>query len=192
MKVGFVAKLKQGDLLEALQKRGWNQRQGAEFLGIDQSTFGHLINLNKIPASFPIEVEIKLYELTGKTVEELFPDFVRTKEFREIKRVRTVFAEVTQQTLEACGVIHQLPAPNDVVSEAQLKESIEAVLKRLTPQITFGFKSLAEANLDSETIRKIRICNGYICVEKLFQSICIYWVKLTSHTTIFYYNFERT
>ena len=90
--------------------------------------------MNAIPDPFPIELELKLHELTGKTAEELFPEFIRTKEFKEAKKTRTVFAEVTQQTLEAHGLMHQLPAPAEVLSEKELNDEIAWALRKLSPR----------------------------------------------------------
>jgi hypothetical protein len=68
-RLGYVGRIKHGDLLEALTKRGWNQKQGAEFLGIGQSEFSRWINLRDYPKNISIEMELKLFELTGKTTD---------------------------------------------------------------------------------------------------------------------------
>jgi hypothetical protein len=129
MKVALVARVKQGDLWEALQKRGWSQRQGAEFLGIDQSRFGDMINLRKIPQMTP-ELEVKLYELTGKTSEELFPEEFRAKEFLEGQRVFTAFGACTPDQLVGAGV-QCLPA-RSIDDTLALRSELSGILGKLT------------------------------------------------------------
>lgn len=38
-KIGFKGRLKHGELFEALGRRGWNQNQGTDFVGVQNTTF---------------------------------------------------------------------------------------------------------------------------------------------------------
>lgn len=132
MKIGIKAKIKQGDILEALQKRGWTQKQGAEFLGLDQSKFGELINLKWVPKVFSEELTRKLFELTNKLPEDLFPEFARQPEFLSLTKVFTRFEEVTPQMLRSGAAQFLLPAPDEITDKEILKRTISGTLKTLT------------------------------------------------------------
>jgi RNA polymerase sigma factor (sigma-70 family) len=135
MRIGIIARAKQGDLMEALDKREWSQRRGAEFLGIDQSVFGRLINLKWVPEEFSLELEIKLYELTGKTPEELFPEWARQKDFLEMSKVSRKTLEVTPVMLQAAGAIPRLlPSPEEVFCKQDVQRVINEVLITLSPR----------------------------------------------------------
>lgn len=85
--LGLVAQQK--DLLEAMRARGWNEEQTARFLGIPLTEFLDMLNL-RVPDldEFPAELSVRLWELTGKTAEQLFyPAVCRAKEFGARKRL---------------------------------------------------------------------------------------------------------
>lgn len=156
MRVGIIAKAKHGDLMEALEARGWNQRQGAEFLGVDQTTFSKLINLMWVPKEFSPELTIKLYELTGKTTEELFPEWARQKDFLNMPKIGRRVVEVTPLMLRGASIPHLLPTPEEASSAAEVKEIIEKSLhETLSPREekvirdhTMGGATLEEVSRD--------------------------------------------
>jgi RNA polymerase sigma factor (sigma-70 family) len=128
LRVGFTVKMKQGDLLEAIRRRGWTQKKAAEFLDVDQTTFSSLINLKWVPNEFSEELTQKLLELTDKSPEELFPGFIRRKEFLESEKVRDFYVNATPQMLQGTA-LPQLPAaPDAVVFEIERGAIIEEVL----------------------------------------------------------------
>ncbi len=134
MKIGIVARLKQGDLLQAMRERDWNQRQLAEFLGINEVRLGTLINLKHTPKKFSKKIQKKLMKLTGKLPEDLWPEFVRTKEFLDMPKTRTAFAEITPRFLEAKGLLELPAAPDDIASAKELEEAVKVALETLTPR----------------------------------------------------------
>ena len=135
LRVGFVVKMKQGDLLQALKEHGWSQSEAARFLGIAPSTFGKLINLQWVPKEFSPELSQGLFELTGKFPEELFPEFMRQKEFLEADKVRELYAEVGQEVLEDHGLLRLPPSPEEVVLELEQGMILEDMLQKLKPRL---------------------------------------------------------
>lgn len=139
-RVGIVARLKQGDLLDALSKRGWNQSDAARFLGITPSIFSGWINMNDVPKSFTAEMTIKLYELTGKTPEELFPEFVRSEKFREANVGRKTFTfEADPSRMLGTREMLQLEAPiemtpDGILGNKELRGMINNALHTLSPR----------------------------------------------------------
>lgn len=132
--VGVEAKLKHGDLLKALQARGWNQSEAANFLGITSGLFGRWINMNEVPdwRTFPGDLTARLFELTGKMPEELWPEEVFTEEFiKAPKRLRSV-RNIPVNLLAIAGVI-QLPAPTpqDAMEEDERRRIVRATLRTL-------------------------------------------------------------
>lgn len=132
MRIGTKARIKQGDILEALQKKGWTQRQGAEFLGMSEAQFGELINLKWVPKVFSEELTRKLFELTNKLPEDLFPEFARQPEFLSLTKIFTRFEEVTPQMLKSGAARFLLPAPDEITDKEILKRTIDGTLLTLT------------------------------------------------------------
>jgi RNA polymerase sigma factor (sigma-70 family) len=80
-RVTLLARLKHTDLLEASRKLG-SQSALARHLGVHPADLGEWINLHKFPRFLKrpdkaAEIEKKLFDLTGKTLDELFPERVR-------------------------------------------------------------------------------------------------------------------
>jgi RNA polymerase sigma factor (sigma-70 family) len=80
-RVTLLARLKHTDLLEASRKLG-SQAALARHLGVSPADLGEWINLHKFPRFLKrpdkaAEIEKKLFDLTGKTLDELFPERVR-------------------------------------------------------------------------------------------------------------------
>lgn len=134
LRLGMIVELKQGDLLEALQRRGWNQRQGAEFLGMSQQNFGKLINLQRVPKEFSPELTVKLFELTGKMPEELFPEWARTRDFLDTPKIKTLLANVTPALLGERRLLQLSPSPDEALSQRELERILDRALRGLTPR----------------------------------------------------------
>ena len=152
MRIGIICRAKQGDILEALQQREWSQKQGAEFLGMDQSTFDKLINMNWVPEEFSPELTIKLYELTGKTPEHLFPEFARQRDFLAIPKVSTRILEITPAMLASAGAMFLPLPPDEITSRHELERAIDNVLKTLTPREE---KIVRRCIMEEETLEEV-------------------------------------
>lgn len=63
---------KQPDLIQAMQKRGWNQRKTANYLGISEQSLGSWLKNERVPSEFSSELEKKFLDLTGKLPQDLF------------------------------------------------------------------------------------------------------------------------
>ena len=135
MRIGIIAKAKQGDIFEALEKRGWTQKQGAEFLGVDQTTFCRLINMSWVPREFSPQLTVKLYELTGKMPEDIFPDWARERDFLAMPKVGKRIVELTPQMLQSAGTRPCLPlTPEEIFCRQDLEKKINEVLHTLSPR----------------------------------------------------------
>lgn len=142
-----VAKLKHGDLFAAAVKVG-GQSELARQLGIPPSTLGRWCNMQACPPVVWSEdlhpfwtkeiherVERKLFELTGKTLDDLFPEELReAKEFlrskKVISRTQTVRREAlltyAQHTRERL-----LTQANGERDQKELKRLLKAALSPL-------------------------------------------------------------
>ncbi len=124
-KIAVVARMKHGVLYEAIKKRGWSIKQAAQFLGIRLSTLYLVINLKKKPPFLfstknneemkrkARELTEKLMELTGMTVEDLFPESIRTDEFLDKPKVFERSAEVPLDKLIGYRETFALPPTPD-------------------------------------------------------------------------------
>ena len=81
-KVAYIVTPKHGELLKAMQRRRWNQKQLAEYLGISQNDISRILKFRSKPPLYrnqPEKMRLfreRLMELTGKTYDSLFPDEV--------------------------------------------------------------------------------------------------------------------
>ena len=98
MNVALSGRIKHGDLFRAMRERGWNQRQLGEFLGMSVQHVGALLNLKWIPKRVSKELEAKLFELTGKLVDDLWPEWSRQAEFLSASKSVEMFADVARSS----------------------------------------------------------------------------------------------
>ncbi len=135
-RIALEAKMKNGVLYEAIKSRGWNNRQAAEFLGLSQGKFGAMLNLKQRPPYLFSKtrdrnhdkkrqrLEEKLMELTGKTIDEIFPEEFQTDEFLSRKKTLVAVKDVPRQVLlESTGMDKLLPAPDmDLIKKEAVEE----------------------------------------------------------------------
>jgi RNA polymerase sigma factor (sigma-70 family) len=132
MRIAFVARLQHGDLVEALEDRGWTQAQGAQFLGLSLNRFHRLVNLKWIPKQFSPEFTVKLFELTGKTAEELFPDWARQQNFVSMPKKAKRMIEAGPHMLNGAGTFYIPAGPEEVFQQGrEISEVVNLVLSRL-------------------------------------------------------------
>ncbi len=141
-------KAKHADLFEAAKKMG-SVRSLSEHLGIHEAVVGQWIMLKRVPnfvspkkghklhdPDFREEFELKLLRLTGKTLDELWPESVRKTDFLDAPKTIEVIRHVD---VKAIGQIDPnkllLPSAGD---EAEYREDVgkaqdalEQILKRL-------------------------------------------------------------
>ena len=132
LRITAITRLKQADIRQALRERGWSQKRGAEFCGLKEGQFGDLINLKWLPEEFSPELSIKLAELTGKTTEELFPEFMRSEEFLSRPKVAEKTFEFTPRMLADLGLLQIAPAPDEALEKVLLREELENSLNKLS------------------------------------------------------------
>ena len=134
-KIALEARMRHGILREALVQRGWNQRQAAEFLGIRQEVFGRWVNLKEFPKNISAELVIKLFELTGKMPEEIWPEEIFTEEFlAKPKKAEAIRDVPTERLLAQAGVYALLPSPDESFARQELKTVVDEALQKLTPR----------------------------------------------------------
>src|SRR3989344_7694512 len=103
MNIAIVGRIKQGDIYAAMRARNWSARDVARFIGASPGAIYTMLNLKGVP-NLTLEQELKLEELTGKTVEELLPKEFRAKEFLRGKREMVAFRDVNPKSLIGSGV----------------------------------------------------------------------------------------
>ena len=166
-RIGITAKLKHGDLLAAIRKRGWTQRQAAEYFGMSDARFGTMINLRWIPKSDIVSEEFtkKIFALTGKLPEDLWPEFIRTQDFLDLPKRLDIYREVTARQLSAMVEQRQLgAAPDELLAAEELKQLVREKLEELSPrerQVLIGrfFEDKTLEQIGSELgLKKQTIC----------------------------------
>jgi transcriptional regulator with XRE-family HTH domain len=131
VRIAIVARMKQGDILEALEKRGWTQKEGAKFIGMNHLSFQRLINLRWVPQKFSPDQSAKLLELTGKTTEELFPEYMRVPEFLDGPKVIKKYYEAEPGSLQAAGMYYLPEAPDKLYDRQDLARRVELILSSI-------------------------------------------------------------
>lgn len=180
MKVAIQARLKNGILFEAAKKMG-SQSALARHLGIPATELGEWVNFkrsaislrsSRSPATWQ-EIENKLFELTGCTLEEIFPPEIRSAAFLKREKKIEAIVEMPVEQLMAAGAVPQLPpAPDELLFTKERSAMIERVLAGLSPRqrqvikLRFGLSGedehpltevAAKMNVTSERVRQIEM-----------------------------------
>lgn len=151
MKVAVEARLKNGILYEAAKKLG-SISALARYLGLRPVEVGQWINFKRSAitltelgshrgnrpkertSEFWQEIENKLFDLTGHTLEEIFPPEIRSKAFLEREKRMATVVDMSIEQLIAAGAVPQLPpAPDELLFAKESQETIKFVLASLTP-----------------------------------------------------------
>ena len=164
-KLAVIARIKNGALWEAAKKLG-SQTALAEHLGVNQSNLGRWINMReKPPITSPRwpEIERKLFALTGKTTEELFPHLLQTPAFLDIPKTLEATKEIEVRAL-AHSVEHRLllPSPEKEFDLVELKQLLQKSLctlgksQRTVLSLRYGLDGEGPLNLP-ETAARLRL-----------------------------------
>lgn len=146
--VSIVSKAYHADLLKAVREFG-SIAKFADYLGVNDKTIGDWIALRSfpklemkrkgkvIPNYFLLKkwpkIARKLCELTGKTIQQLFPGFVRLSGLLEQSKVKETVHEITAgQLLSAPQPIYALPSPEHTVNLNDWKEKLSKWLGKLS------------------------------------------------------------
>lgn len=118
----------------------------AQYLGVSETTLSAWISLKWYPSldrsywrgkrltRWP-EIERKLVEVTGKTMKQLWPGFVRASGLFDVPKVRLETREVTSGTL--LNMIDQKTTPRLLHKQEEIvleRAAIEQALRRLHPR----------------------------------------------------------
>jgi RNA polymerase sigma factor (sigma-70 family) len=142
--ITLTAKLRHADLWAAAKKMG-SQSALARYLGVCFTTLNRWINLKDCPKCAATDfgrsptqaqldriklLEDKLFAVTGKLLDELFPPEIRNKEFwSQPKQIETT------KNIEIRALTSQnrflLPDPAQVVEEEDLKQVVHKYLLRI-------------------------------------------------------------
>lgn len=141
-----ITKLKHADLWRAAKKLG-SQSALARYLGVTPQDIGAWINLKAVPCfvspnrsskwtdEYITELERKLLELTGKTLDELFPEEFRDNVlFLHAPKTFERTAKVRANALEhyAAATTERLSRVNTDLESLELKQDLKQVLKTLS------------------------------------------------------------
>lgn len=133
VRVAFVGRLKNAALIEFMTEKGWSQSRLARELGVHFVTVSSWVLLKTAPVDEAILK--KLEKLLGKLREDIFPDFFRSKEWRETRaqlpKEHIVVREIPVQKLLQSGRL-MLTSPEVEYDKKELREQIAHVLKSLS------------------------------------------------------------
>lgn len=160
--ITVTSRMRHAALLRAAKRLG-SQKALGDFLGVSQQEIGSWVALRSVPSFLRKnllngnikaaheariakrwtdekiqELESKLFEVTGQTVDELFPEeLCSSREFLAAKKTIEQTRHVDTQLLETYAPTRFiLPAPDEVVAEADaseyLKETLTSILKTIS------------------------------------------------------------
>jgi RNA polymerase sigma factor (sigma-70 family) len=143
--VTITATMKHTALLKAVRKLG-SQQALAEYLGTGQRTISRWLSLRGCPpreankhwpAEKLIELELRLIEATGQTMEELFPDSLRlNQDFLNAPKKTEKVMELESHMM-ACIAdsttrrLTQSSDPEQALADEEQREEIESAMKSL-------------------------------------------------------------
>lgn len=127
-RVRILARVRHDQLLKLREELGWSQRELADHLGISITSVVQWEGLKSYPKRE--QVMRRLCELAGSTPEELFPEFLRTKEFQTLPKSIEVSREVDPRLLLAgAGVPRLLPTPEESEALRRIQELVKQGLE---------------------------------------------------------------
>lgn len=133
--IALKIKAKNGVLQDFIDKKGWTQSELARQINVDVQAVCRWFNMRDYPHN--PQIMLKLAELLDKPPEEIFPDFLRDKDWLTGAREWTVYKEIDLEMLP----YHQmraLAAPEiDMdrgIQREELKKEIMRALSTLTPR----------------------------------------------------------
>lgn len=138
MKIAISAKVQNGLLFEAVQKMG-SVAALARHLGYSNSLVGDWLNFKRAPAfrksayaANYVELEQKLFALTGHLLEDIFPVEICDPQFLQLEKRRTQMVDMPVWQLAAMGAVPSLlPAPDAEVRRGEVANAIAAALTSL-------------------------------------------------------------
>lgn len=130
-RINFRGKRQHHYLRLSMEKRGWNSAKTAEFLGVSVWVFGSMLNLKCRPRISP-RLEQGLMELTGKTVDQLWPGATRREKLKKARAARAM-RRITPQQLRSKGLLQIPPGPEEILAQREMETAIKKLLCTLPP-----------------------------------------------------------
>lgn len=141
--ITIVARAKHRALREATKKFGGTIKEFADHLGTNTRNIYDWLSLRSAPpltanCYWPQEkidaLESKLITLTGQTLEQLFPQELRSAEFREsVRGTREIHKDIDLQRLgQYRPDVLALPSPEEVIQKEDLTARIAKAIERLS------------------------------------------------------------
>ena len=155
--IALKIRAKNGILQKFIDQMGWTQEEFARKLGIHQSTVCAWFNMKACPNSH-IHVD-KITELIGKPINEIFPDILKTKAFRSIKKRNTLYKEVDLIFLPSHKMpeLSYIPEDKTKFEICEMTDNILKALQTLKPKEEQVIKKrfgIGEEYLEGKTLRE--------------------------------------
>lgn len=161
--IALTGKLRHGELWKLVERFG-SQVAAARELGCSQRDFCAWVNMREVPRfrseSFAA-VEQKLMELTGKTVEELWPEEAKSAEWLQVPKTvvahhqfeLAALADMTRQRL-------MLPSPADQAAESELIQNLRRNTQKVLKTLSFREREVIKLRfgLGDGTIYTLKEC----------------------------------
>jgi DNA-directed RNA polymerase specialized sigma24 family protein len=131
---------------------------------VSPSLFGNWMNLKLVPTRLTQEQEQRIVDLTGKTPEMLWPEYVRSKDFLDAPKSFSFVGNIeARKMLEATRRLRELPAitPEAVFNRTELREHIEQALSSIQPKYAQAIRArfLEDKNYDEIAVE------GFACAS---------------------------
>lgn len=138
--ITFQVAVKHADLLKAARKCG-SSKKLAEHLGVSMTTISQWICLKSAPnfdspqSRARIDwdtIGTKLFVLTGKTLEEMWPESVRSSDFLDMpKKAETTVAMEARDLAIRYEQFRHLEQPSETIIAEELTETLQRFMKML-------------------------------------------------------------
>jgi len=132
--IAIQSKAKHGILHRFIADRGMTQSDFARAIGEYPSRVGLWFNLKGFPRGLAME---RICKYMGMLPEEIFPEFIRNPEFLALCKNTVTYHEIPIDYLsfvEMREIAHTNNTPEDDYSNLEKRETIQNVIKTLTPK----------------------------------------------------------
>lgn len=158
LKITIVQRAKHGDFHEAIKRKGWTQKQAAEYLEMPYSSFLSLINLKRVPKTLTDVQRGKIEQLTGKCVEEIFPQEIRDRSWLMAKKRFERTIEIDPAKFIATGAGQKLI--DGPLETAMKNEMLERLRTIMSAALTDRERIVTEFRMEGMTLEEVgRRCN---------------------------------
>jgi RNA polymerase sigma factor (sigma-70 family) len=153
VKITIIQRAKHGDFYEAIKRNGWTVKETAAYLGMPYSRLLGLINLKQVPKTLTASQQAKIEHLTGKCLDELFPEEIRDRKWLLAKKKFERTIEIDPgKLITAGGGPKLIEGPLETAMKNEMLERLKTIMDTA---LTDRERTVTEARMEGLTLEEV-------------------------------------